>query len=86
MMKIAPWDIMERVTLHLTLMYRMERLTDRMIVMRIMALWMRTLTLTNQRLYKNRMCSCQLDHWKSMILVNLVCWIVTEDDGKVSAK
>ena len=40
----------------------------------------------NQRLQTLCMCSCQLEDLQSMILLNLMCWIIAKDNGKGSAK
>ena len=85
MIKITPQKIMERSTLHLTLSYLRKRLVYRMIFMKRMMLWMRALELMKQHLQTPRMCSCQLDNLQSMILLNLLCWIISKDNGKVGA-
>ena len=85
MMKILLQKSMERVTLHITLRYQRKRLVDRMRLTKIMKLWGRTLTMMNQRLLMPCMFSSQLNNLQSMRLLNLVCWIVTKNNGKVSA-
>ena len=86
MIKITLQNITERETLHLKLMYQRKILLERMIVTKMMILWMRTSTLEKQRLQMLHMCSYQQDNLQYMISPNLVYCIVTEYDGKGSVR
>ena len=66
--------------------YWRDRLVERMRVTNMVMLWKSTLALTKHRLHTPWMHSCQMDDLQGMILPNLVCWIITEDDGKGSAR
>ena len=86
MINIAPHKIMERVAFHLNLRYWRQILVERTKVTKTMILLPRTLMLIKKRLQIPRMCGCQLDNLRSIILPNLMCWIAPKDDGKVSAR
>ena len=77
---------MERVAFHLNLRYWRQILVERTKVTKTMILLPRNLMLIKKRLQIPRMCGCQLDNLRSMILPNLMCWIAPKDDGKVSAR
>ena len=77
---------MDREIVHLMFIYFRERLVERMRAMKIMILWTSTFNLTNQWLQTSRMYGCQLDNWWSMRWSNLVCWSVSKDNGKISAR
>ena len=86
MMKYVIQKITERATLHLTLRYQREILVGSMRLIKMMILWTRTSTLTNQSLQMPRVCIFQLENLQSMILPNLVGWIIAKYDGKGSAR
>ena len=59
---------------------------DSMRVVTMMILLSRNSTLTKQHLQTPWIFSCQLDNLKSTSLPNLVCWIVSKNDGKLSVR
>ena len=58
---------------------------EKMIVMKAILLWTKTLMLMKQHLQMPNMYSYQRNNLQSMKGPNLVCWIVSKDYGKGSA-
>ena len=58
---------------------------EKMIVMKAILFWTKTLMLMKQHLQMPNMYSYQLNNLQSMKGPNLVCWIVSKDYGKGSA-